>query len=85
MAKKRNGVKPPKNETRDVKFVRVVTPRVSKAVKSILLIGNCAGAGYLYSPAQVKQLLKALEDACTTVANKFANVRSETQAFEFQA
>lgn len=54
-----------KSEAKDVKFRRVVQPRVRKAVKSIKNIICCFGSGYTYTEAEatviVEALLKAIQ------------------------
>lgn len=83
MAKKRKTNAPPKDETKAEKFVRVVTPRVNKAVKAINQIGNCAGAGYQSTTEQVEQLFKALTAAIKTTADKYSGSTTDDSSFKF--
>jgi len=84
MAKKRKTNPPPKDETKEQKFIRVVTPRVAKAVKCIKLIGNCAGIGYDYTTAQVDQINEVLDAAVTHVGNKFIKAEADSSEFSFE-
>lgn len=69
---------------RQAAFKRVVEPRVAKAIKAIQLIGNCAGAGYSYEPAQVKQIMSALTTAANNVFDKFSKVKDKQTEFKLQ-
>jgi len=69
MGKKKSIV--PKDESKRDKFKRVVEPRVRKAIKSISLIGNCAGAGYEYTTNDVISILAALDTARDQLAKKY--------------
>ena len=72
-----------KDETKAERFIRVATPRISKAVKAISLIGHCAGSNYEYTPAQVKQIDAALSKVVVDVLNKFADKADKQSAFAF--
>lgn len=84
MNKKRAGNRDEKKmlAERQAAFKRVVEPRVAKAVKAIQLIGNCAGAGYAYEPAQVKQIMTALTSASNNVFDKFSKVKDKQSEFK---
>ena len=86
MAKKerKKRTPPPKDETKEAKFVRVCTPRVAKAVKAMNNIGNCAGVAYTYSEKQVDQIQTVLEKQLNSVLDKFTFGGKETSAFEFE-
>lgn len=59
------GKKKKKGKTQDEKhrdFVRVVTPRVKKAIKAIGLIGNQSGLAYVFTEDEVHLIFKALHD-----------------------
>lgn len=71
------------SETKEAKFTRIVLPRVNKAVKSIGLIGNCAGPGYANTPEQAEEIMIALTDALTALATKFRSAKSSAQEFKF--
>lgn len=74
----------PKEESKAERFVRVVTPRVVKAIKSISVVGYCAGSTYEYTPQQVKQIVDVLLDAVEGVNNKFAAKTEPEGVFEFK-
>lgn len=86
MAKERKRKKQniPKDENSVDRFVRVVTPRVAKAVKSIRVVGYCAGAGYEYTPAQVQQITDALTTAIRTLQERFATKKGGQEGFAFK-
>lgn len=50
----------PKDESKTDRFIRVVTPRVNKAIKAIKQIGYCAGASYEYTPQQAARITTEL-------------------------
>lgn len=52
-------------------FKRVVSPRVTKAIKAIHLVGNCAGNAYEYSDEQAKSICLALSTAVQTVEGAY--------------
>lgn len=82
--KKKSSSRVPKDETKAARFIRVVTPRVAKAVKAIQVIGYCAGATYEYTPKQLDQITKAIDDAHNELLAKFAGKKSETEEFSFK-
>ena len=82
--KTRRKVNIPKDETKAARFVRVVTPRVVKAVKSIGVVGYCSGSTYEYTPRQVKQIVEVLLDAIEGVNSKFEAKTEPEGVFEFK-
>ena len=73
-------------ETKGQCFVRVVTPRVQKAIKMILLIGNCAGSVYSYDEVQAKQITDALYKAVNDVEERFQRKKGvEKMVFHFKS
>lgn len=86
MAKKGrgSGSVSPKDETKSERFVRVVTPRVSKAVKAITVIGYCAGATYEHTDEQIKQILDSLSEAISMLANQFRSGKKSEGGFTFK-
>lgn len=65
------------------RFLRIAPVRVAKALKSILLISNCAGSGYIYTPEQAGKILTALGKALDTVSKAFSGVKDKTTDFKF--
>lgn len=74
----------PQNETKAARFVRVVTPRIARAIKSITVIGYCAAPAYEYKPEQVKQILDALRNAEAQLEAKFAAKQKQEMEFQFK-
>ena len=50
----------PKDENKRGTFLRIVQPRVRKALKAIRLIGNCSGSAYEYTDKDVAGVITAL-------------------------
>lgn len=69
MARRKKEV--PKEETKRGKFKRIVEPRVSKALKSIRLIGNCSGSAYEYKPEDIAVITTVLEDAIERLGKQY--------------
>ncbi len=86
MAKKKVGSRPkiPDNETKAERFIRVVTPRIGKAVKAIDVIGFCAGSTYEYTPEQLVEIGNALVSAVNNLKAKFDNKTSGQDSFKFK-
>lgn len=82
--RKTNRVTPPKDETKEMKFTRVVKPRVGKALKMISLVGNCTGSGYTYTPEQASQIIIALHKAIDALEGQFAKKRDKQEDFDFK-
>jgi len=82
--RKRRKVNIPKDETKAARFVRVVTPRIVKAVKSISVVGYCAGSTYEYTPKQTQQIMGVLIDAVDAVNSKFEAKAEPEGVFEFE-
>lgn len=74
----------PKDESKADRFVRVVTPRIVKAVKSISVVGYCAGSTYEYTPKQIQQIVDVLLDAVEGVNKKFTVKTVAEREFEFE-
>ena len=79
----RRGQQIPKEESKSARFVRVVTPRVNKAVKAISVIGFCAGSSYESKPAQVQQLCKLLRSTVDDLEHKFSGKAESGGSFKF--
>ena len=62
-------------------FVKVVSPRVGKALKAIRLIGNCASANYIYKPEQAACIVAALEGAVQGVKDIYAKKAAKQSEF----
>ena len=73
----------PKDETKSAKFVRVVTPRVSKAVKALKIIGYCSGSAYEYTPKQVGEIINVLGKTLDNLSNRFKTRAESDEGFSF--
>lgn len=59
------------NETKEQRFVRIAEPRVSRACKTVSLLGNLAGSGYEYTEEQVDAMFRAVQEALDTARAQF--------------
>ena len=86
MAKKkvRRKAEIPVDESNEDRFIRVVTPRVNKAVKAIEVIGFCTGSTYEYTANQSRQIVKALTDSIANLSDKFAGKTSTGGSFNLK-
>lgn len=80
----RKSNKPPDDETKSERFIRVVTPRVNNAVKAIAVIGYCAGTPYEYTATQVSEIVKALDNAFQAVLKQFRKESKSEGGFTFK-
>jgi len=71
MAKRRKKKAVDPDETKRQKFIRVVTPRVKKALKFIRLIGNQSGAAYEYNDEDVAGIMTALRQEINAVEKRY--------------
>lgn len=75
----------PVDEGKADRFIRVVTPRVVKAVKAIEVIGFCAGSTYEYTPSQIKQITDVLQASVDSLKAKFAGKAGGEASFSFKS
>ena len=83
MGKKKKAEKPA--EDKHAKFLRVVLPRVRKALKAIGLIGNQAGAAYAPTAAEVADMFAALRKKVDATEKCYLNSGQQAEddfAFE---
>lgn len=71
------------DESKAERFVRVVSPRVSKAVKAIDVIGYCAGSSYEYNTQQVEKITQALFASVNKLVDTFAKKTPAQEEFKF--
>lgn len=83
MGKKKKVAKPA--EDKHKKFLRVVAPRVQKAIKAISLISNQAGATYSYTEDDVAQIMTALQVAVDSVSTAYTSKGKVNVEFTFDA
>ena len=74
----------PTDETKQDRFIRVVSPRVIKAVKSISVLGYCAGPTYEYTTEQTTQIINLLHEAVNDLQARFERKRDKQVDFEFK-
>jgi len=81
MAKKKVTI--PKNENKRDKFKRVFTPKVNKALSSIRLIGNGAGAAYEPTAEDVAGMLAKLREEVDALEERYTSKGSSKGGFSF--
>ena len=64
-------------------FLRVVTPRVNKALKAIELIGNQAGAAYAPTKAEVAEMFVVLRRAVDNAQKCYTSGAAQVSGFSF--
>lgn len=79
MAKKQKKGKSQDEKHKD--FVRVVTPRVKKALKAIGLIGNQAGSAYVSTEDEIKSIFDALRKMVDATEKRYTS--GDTQDVDF--
>ena len=73
--------RPPKDETKEAKFIRLANQRVGNALKHIGLVANLAGPGYERTAEQEKQITDALEAALQDVRDRFGGKSAQGGKF----
>jgi len=63
-------------------FMRVVTPRMNKALKAIRLVGQCSGTNYFYTETQAARIVEALQVAVRQVADSYAKGTKKAPEFK---
>ncbi len=71
-----------KNEPKDVKFRRVIQPRVRRALRALKQISFCFGAGYKYTPDEAKSVVEALFKAVGRVEDASKKKQDGEEAFK---
>jgi hypothetical protein len=70
-------------ESKHDKFKRLVSRRVTNAIKKIELIGNLSSPGYEYTPEEVEKIFTSLQQILDTTKSKFSKAKKEeTGKFE---
>lgn len=80
MAKRKTTV--PDNETPAQAFVRVIEPRVGKAIKAIDLVGSVTGSAYKAKDEQHAQIVTVLREAVDKVEQRFAGKGGTASGFK---
>ena len=73
-----------KSESKSARFIRVVTPRVNKAVKAINVIGFCAASSYEHTPEQLEAIIKVLTTAIGDLGKRYAGEQGGQGGFNFK-
>lgn len=81
MAKKKNKDKPA--EDKHEKFLRVVTPRVKKALKAIGLIGNQAGTAYAPTVDEVTLMFATIRKKVDDTEKRYLGACTDEGDFTF--
>lgn len=80
LANARKGRKPvDPDETREQKLARLGNARVTKAIKSIGLVGNLAT--YKPTDAQIDKIITALAESCQRLDSRLRGTRRESYTF----
>ena len=75
----------PKDESKQARFVRIVLPRIVKAVKAIGVVGYCTGSAYEYTSTQTDQIVSTLHEAVRNLEDKFEGKAGADGAFSFKS
>jgi len=63
-----------KPESKRARFVRLAEARTNKIISMLRLLGNCSSpVTYEYTPADIKKIFKAIEDATSDAKRRFTN------------
>jgi len=81
MGKRKKSDKPPADKHAD--FIRVVTPRVNKALKAIGLIANQAGAAYAPTEEEVADMFAVIRKKVTDTEKAYQKGQAQDAAFAF--
>lgn len=69
-------------ETKQQKFVRIAEPRVTRACKAVILLGNLAGSNYEYTEEQVDAMFNAVQQALDNARAAFIQ-KNKPKKFTF--
>lgn len=76
--KKRKKADIPEKESKQARFIRVITPRMKKALKALKMVSNCGGVNYSYTPEQVKKVEDTLIEATANCIECFKKGKQDT-------
>jgi len=87
MGKQRNSTTLPltdaeKKQVKIDNFLRVLPPRMDKALKAIRMVGDCTLPSYLCTTEQAKVIVKALLEAVGVVSDRFEGVPGKSGGFK---
>jgi len=69
-------------ESKQDKFKRLASKRVTNAIHKIELIGNLSGSSYECSAEDVEKIITALQQAVNGVKERFSKKVPESKKFE---
>ena len=69
-------------ETKQQKFVRIAEPRVTRACKTVSLLGNLEGSNYEYTEEQVDAMFNAVQQALDNARAAFSQ-KGKPKKFTF--
>ena len=71
-------------ESKEAYFLRIATPRVSKVLKALRVLGNCSNRNnYSYNQEQVNEMFATITEGLETTIMKFTPSKVEQESFEF--
>ena len=87
MGKQRTNNKPPlteaqKKQVKVENFIRVLPPRMDKALKAIKMVGDCTLPTYSYNEEQSMFVVAQLQKAVDTVKSLFSGQPGKTTGFK---
>lgn len=87
MANKKGSTKPAltdaqKLQVRRDNFLRVLPPRMDKALKAIRMVGDCTLPTYSYDSKQSKSIVDGLQAAVDGVASRFSGEPGKSGGFQ---
>lgn len=70
------------SESKQDKFKRLASKRVSNAIQKIELIGNLSGPSYECTPEDAEKIIVALQQSVDSVKERFSKRAPEKKKFE---
>jgi len=74
----------PIKETKESYFLRVATPRVSRVLSGLRILGNCSNRNnYSYTTEQIDKMFNRITENLEKTKAKFIQSKEELESFEF--
>ncbi len=70
------------NETKNERFKRIASKRVTNAISKVELIGKLSSYGYEYSAEDIEKIFTALQETLDNTKALFSKTKRETKKFE---
>lgn len=64
-------------ESKTARFVRVVTPRIKKAIKAIRVVGYCSSSAYEYEAKQIEAITATLTGEVALLKKRFEQKKKQ--------